>query len=139
LFDQPPVVARAERKLEASGLVDRCLAVGGSFFDGVPAGGDVYLLKWILHDWQDAEAIAILRSCRRAMGERCVLIVVEYLLLPSNEGREGKLMDLNMMVITGGVERMREQFAALFEAAGFSLIKVTQTETPVCVIEGRPF
>jgi hypothetical protein len=72
------------------------------------------------------------------MGDEATLIVVEHVVAPRNEGREGKLMDLNMMVITGGTERTREEFEAIFQASGFRLTRVTQTQTPVGVIEGVP-
>jgi O-methyltransferase domain/Dimerisation domain len=138
LFDQPHVVTRAEAGLEAAGLAERCVAVGGDFFAGVPAGGDAYLLKWILHDWPDEQAIAILRSCRRAIRKDGVLLAGEHVLGPANEGAEGKLMDLNMMVITGGIERTREEFARLFGAAGFELTRVIDTATPFSLVEGKP-
>jgi SAM-dependent methyltransferase len=138
LFDQPAVVARASDRLDHAGVSDRCQVVGGNFFDSVPEGGDAYLLKWILHDWSDDNAIAILRCCRRAMRPGGRLVIVEHLIGPHNTGREGKFMDLNMMVITGGVERTREEFARIFEAAGFELTRVTHTETPISIIEGVP-
>jgi SAM-dependent methyltransferase len=138
LFDQNQVVERAKRALLVAGILDRCQVIGGSFFKAVPSGGDAYLLKWILHDWNDQDAITILRSCRRAIRPDGVLIVVDHLVEPYNEGVEGKLMDLNMMVITGGTERTRPEFGTIFEAAGFRLARVTQTRTSVSVIEATP-
>jgi SAM-dependent methyltransferase len=138
LFDQNQVVERAKRALQVAGILDRCQVIGGSFFKAVPSGGDAYLLKWILHDWNDQDAITILRSCRRAIRPDGVLIVVDHLVEPYNEGVEGKLMDLNMMVITGGTERTRPEFGTIFEAAGFRLARVTQTRTSVSVIEATP-
>lgn len=138
LFDQAHVIARAKEALEAAGTFRRCHTVAGNFFEAVPEGGDAYLLKWILHDWNDEDAIAVLRSCRSAIRDDGTLIVVDHIVGPRNEGREGKLMDLNMMVMTGGIERTREEFAAIFHAAGFRLTRVARTNTPVSVIEGRP-
>jgi hypothetical protein len=138
LLDQAHVIARAREALEADDVLHRCRVVGGNFFEAVPEGGDAYLLKWVLHDWNDEAAVAVLRSCRNAIGDGGTLIVVEHILGPRNEGREGKLMDLNMMVMTGGKERTRDEFAAIFQAAGFQLTRVARTNTPVSVIEGRP-
>lgn len=135
LFDQPAVVAHAHDRLDEAGVSDRCQVVGGNFFEAVPEAGDAYLLKWILHDWDDQDAIAILRSCRRAIRPGGTLLVVEHLIGPNNAGREGKFMDLNMMVITGGVERTREEFEAVFDAAGFQLMHVIGTAAAVSVIE----
>ena len=138
LFDQPHVIARAEEPLRAARVDDRCELVGGSFFEAIPQGGDAYILKSILHDWNDEDAAAILRSCRRAIGPNGTLVVVEHLIEPCNTGLEGKLMDLNMMVMTGGVERTHEQYVSIFQEAGFRLVRVTPTRTPVSIIEGLP-
>ena len=136
LFEQPQIVARAAASIESHGLSNRCEAVGGNFFASVPAGGDAYLLKWILHDWDDAAAIDILRSCRRAMKPLARLLVFEYIVGPPNAAPDAAFMDLNMMVMAGGRERTREEFAALFAQAGFRLTSVTPTGTPFSLIEG---
>jgi SAM-dependent methyltransferase len=138
VFDQPRSVARAAASIDAAGLAGRCRAVGGDFFVGVPAGGDAYLLKWILHDWDDTASIDILRSCRRAMSPGGRLIVVEHVIGPLDTFAHGALMDVNMMVMTGGRVRSRDEFAALFAEAGFRLVSVTPTATPLSVIEGAP-
>ena len=113
LFDQPHVVAGAGEVLRAAGVAARCEVVAGSFFEAVPGGGDAYILKAILHDWADAEAVAILRVCRRAMGTDGTLLVIGREIGPPNEGAEGKLVDLQMMVMHGGQERTTEEYAAL--------------------------
>jgi O-methyltransferase domain/Dimerisation domain len=138
LFDQAHVVASAKELLCSAGVSDRCKIVGGDFFKAVPEGGDVYLLKSILHDWNDEDAIAILRSCRRAIRSNGRLIIVEDIVGPCNEGLEGKIMDLNMMVITGGVERTREEYAAILQAASFRLARVVPTNGAVNIIEATP-
>jgi hypothetical protein len=135
LFDQAHVIAGAKEPLRTAGVLDRCEIIGGDFFQAVPGGGDTYLLKWILHDWNDDDAIAILRSCGRAMGNKGKLVVVEHIVGPRNEGPEGKIMDLNMMVITGGVERTREEYASLFQRAGFQLVRVVPTRLSTSIIE----
>jgi hypothetical protein len=136
LFDQPQTIARARSSLASLGLSTRCQAVGGSFFADVPEDGDAYVLKWILHDWDDRAAADILRACRRAMKADGALIVFERLVGPPNTGSEGKFADLNMLVMNGGRERTRDEFAALFGQSGFRLVSVTPTSTPLCVIEG---
>jgi hypothetical protein len=138
LFDQPHVVSRADDTLRSAGVADRCRIVTGSFFDSLPEGADAYVLKAIPHDWDDANAVSILRVCRRAAGSRGKLLIVERLIAPPNEGPETKFSDLNMLVSPGGQERTREQFAQLFAASGFRLSSVTPTGTRVHVIEGQP-
>jgi O-methyltransferase/methyltransferase family protein len=138
LFDQAHVVVHADNRLIDAGVADRCEVVGGDFFQSVPKNADLYILKWILHDWNDDDAIAILKSCRRAIGNSGKVIVVEYLIGDRNIGLEGKLMDLNMMVVTGGVERTREEYAIIFQAAGFRLAAVVPTKSPIVVIEACP-
>ena len=128
LFDQPHVV-------EGVDLGERGRVVAGSFFESVPEGGDAYLLKWIIHDWEDEEALAILRTVRRNPG---ALLVVERLVGPPNAGPETKLGDLNMLVGPGGQERTREEFEALFEAAGYELVGDTPTDSGMHVLEGTP-
>lgn len=135
LFDQAHVVSGAAELL---GVADRCEIVAGSFFEAVPKGGDAYVLKGILHDWDDAAAIAILRVCRGAIGSSGKLLVVERLIAPPNEAPDAKFSDLNMMVSPGGLERTREEFAAIFAAGGFQLSAVVATTTRLSVIEGVP-
>ena len=86
LFDQPTVIARADTFLERGGVRSRCDLIGGSFFDSVPGGGDAYILKFILHDWDDATSIDILSACRRAMSAEAMLLVLERMIGPPNDG-----------------------------------------------------
>src|SRR3954453_11525843 len=125
LFDQPAVVADAE--------ADGVEVVGGSFFESVPAGGDAYLLKSVLHDWEDAPAIEILLTCRRAARACTALIVIERRLADPS----AKLSDLNMLVGPGGRERAPEDYAALLAAAGYEFVGETPTAAGVSVIEAR--
>jgi hypothetical protein len=135
LFDQPHVVAGAGDVLEAAGVADRCRIVGGSFFDDVPQGGDAYVLKAIVHDWEDAESLAILSACRRAVAKDAVLLLIERDLGPPNAAPVSKLMDLNMLVAPGGRERTLEEYGALLEATGFRLVGATPTPAGLSVIE----
>jgi len=132
------VVTGALKLLEAAGVVDRCDCVGGSFFDSVPAGADAYLLKSVIHDWPDADAVAILRVCRAAMKPGGKLLLVEYVIGPPNEQPAAKLMDLTMMVMLGAQERTEGQFARLFTEAGFTLTAVVPAAHGFCVLEGEP-
>jgi hypothetical protein len=137
LFDQPHVVADAGGVLEAAGVSDRCEVVAGSFFDAVPPGGDAYVLKAIVHDWEDDEALRILRNVRAAIADDGTVLVVERELGPPNADPDAKLSDLNMMVGPGGRERTRDEFAALLEDAGFALERVVPTAIGLHVFEGR--
>jgi O-methyltransferase domain/Dimerisation domain len=138
LLDQPHVIARAAASFESLMLSSRCRAVGGDFFVSVPEGGDVYLMKSILHDWDDVASIEILRACRDAMKPTSRLLVLEHVIGPPNIGPEGMFADLHMLVLTGGRERTPDEFAALFDQSGFRLVSVTPTSTPLSVIEGAP-
>jgi hypothetical protein len=136
LFDQPHVIARAGASQSSQALNGRYRAVGGNFFQSVPDGGDAYLLKWILHDWDDAASINILKSCARAMKAHARLIVAEYVIGPETNSPDGPFMDLMMMVMAGGRERTRDEFGSIFASAGFRLASITPTVTRLCVIEG---
>ena len=138
LFDQPHVVAGADAVLKGAGVAERCRVVAGSFFDELPAGGDAYVLKSIIHDWEDDESIAILRRCRAAAGTAGTLLVIERDIGPPNAAAEAKLSDLNMLVGPGGQERTLDEYAALFRAAGFRLVEATPTASGLSVIEGTP-
>jgi O-methyltransferase domain/Dimerisation domain len=138
LYDLPHVVERAKVNLQAAGVADRCRAVGGSFFEGVPPGGDAYLLRHIIHDWDDERSLTILRHVRRAVGEAGRLLVVEGVVPPGNGPSFTKMLDLNMLVIPGGKERTEAEYRELYEKAGFRLTRVVPTRAEVSVIEGAP-
>jgi O-methyltransferase domain/Dimerisation domain len=138
LFELPHVVAGAAKVLEASGVAGRGDVAAGSFFEVVPQDGDAYLLKAILHDWDDASATAILRVCRNAMATDGRVLVVERLIAPPNEEPDTKFSDLNMLVLPGGRERSRDDFAALFRSAGFRLARVVVTGTHMSILEAAP-
>ena len=131
LFDQPHVV-------DGAVVGERCEVVAGSFFEAVPEGADAYVLKAILHDWEDEAAVRILRRCRAAIAPGGTVLVVERDLGGPNEHADAKLSDLNMMVGVGGRERTGAQFAALFSAAGFAPAGTTPTAIGLSVFEGRP-
>jgi len=111
--------------------------VGGDFFESVPESGDAYLLRHVIHDWEDREAVAILGNCREAMRSGGRVLVVETVIPPGNDPCFGKWLDL-MMLVVGGRERTEEQYAGLFSAAGLRLNRVVPTGHEVSIIEGVP-
>lgn len=137
LFDQPQVVAAARQSgfLAAPALKKRSDVQGGSFFDAVPPGADGYVMKYILHDWDDRKCVAILANCRDAMAPHGRVLVVEHVIPPGNAANWGKLLDINMLVLTGGQERTRTQFRDLLARAGLRLTRVVATTCPLSVIE----
>lgn len=135
LFDLPHVVAAAKPTLEKQGLSASIEIVGGDFFKAVPANGDVYLLKHILHDWNDERSVGILRSVRAAMKPGARLLVVEFSLPKDATPAPGHLMDLNMLVMLDGRERTTEQYGALFAQAGLRLSRFIPTHGPLGLFE----
>jgi SAM-dependent methyltransferase len=137
-FDTPAVIEGARKRHAGGGLAERCDFVGGDFFESVPRGGDVYTLSHIVHDWDDARALRILCNCREAMAGDAVLAVCEMVIPPGPAPHFSKLLDLEMLVNTGGRERTLEEYERLYSGAGFELTRVIPTHGPVGVIEGRP-
>jgi len=136
LFDEPHVVMGPSGPLERAGVQDRCRIVGGDMFDDVPAGGDAYMLKSILHDWEEPEAQAILRSCREAMAAAATLLIVERLLDWASPSVP--FADLTMMVGPGGLERTTDEYATLLAATGFRLVRTVPTSTDFAILEATP-
>jgi len=136
LFDLPAVVERAREVMAGSGGSDRCEFLGGDFFDSVPSSGDAYLLRHVIHDWDDGRAVSILENCRDAMRPEGRVLVVETVIPSGNEPCFGKWLDL-MMLVVGGRERTKEQYEDLFSAAGLRLTRVVPTAHEVSVIEAR--
>ncbi|GAC1513121.1 MAG: methyltransferase [Chloroflexota bacterium] len=138
VFDQPAVVAGARDAIEAEGLADRCEAVGGDFFVAVPDGCDAYLLKYVLHDWDDERSLAILRACRRAMQQNGRLLVVELRVPRGNVPSFATSSDVNMLINLGGQERTEDEYSRLFAAAGFDLTRTVPLQGELHIIEGVP-
>jgi hypothetical protein len=138
LFDLPHVVQAAEANFQAAKVHDRAKLVGGSFFESIPSHGDAYLLRHIIHDWYDEQSTQILTNVRRAMHDKARLLVVESVILPGNEPSVGKMLDLAMMVLPGGMERTEAQYRELFGRAGLRLERIVPTDADVSVIEARP-
>ena len=140
VFDLPGVADQAKVNLAEAGVANRCEVVGGNFFDGVPAGGDAYVLRWILHDFDDDRAVEILRACRAAMGPDGRLLIVERVVEPGTDpaSRANNFQDLQMLILLGGKERTEDEFSRLFDAAGFALRRAIPTGEPPWILEGVP-
>ena len=138
LFDVEHVIAGAKAP-EALGVADRCDKVSGDFFKAVPRGGDAYVLKSIIHDWDDEKAGAILRNTRAALEGKPngKVLLVEAVIKPGNEPDLSKLGDLEMMLLPGGRERTEAEFAALFARNGFQVTRVVPTHAPLWVVEAQ--
>jgi hypothetical protein len=137
LFDLPKVVERARSAIEAAGLQDRCRVEGGSFLESVPAGGDLYLMRHVLHDWRDQDAATILKNCRKAMRPGGKILVIEIVVPAGNDPSFAKWMDL-MMITYGGKERSEKQYRQLFADAGYELTRIVPTRAVISLIEGVP-
>jgi hypothetical protein len=140
LVDNAEVVVQAAEQLATAGIADRCRVVAGDFFDGVPAGSDLYLLEWILHDWDDDRATMILRRCREAMPARGRLMVIERVLpVTTAPGvpKDPTLSDLHMLALYGGQVRTLTEFEALFRRAGlrFAAVRPLPGVDQVSVVE----
>jgi hypothetical protein len=140
LSDLEHVITGARPRIKAAGLDARCEARPGDFFQAVPEGGDAYILKHIIHDWDDDRAARILENIRRALGStaRGRVILLESIIRADNQPDLGKLMDLEMLLLPGGRERSAEEFGALFDRAGFEMSRVIPTASPLSIIEARP-
>lgn len=136
LYDLPHVIERAKQHVEAAGVLSRCQLRDGDFFKSVPAGANAYLLRHIIHDWDDDKSLAILRNCHTVMPQGGKLLVIESVIPPGNEPFAGKLLDLAMLLVPGGKERTAEEYKVLYEAAGFQFTKIVPTSMEVSVVEG---
>jgi hypothetical protein len=146
LFDLPHVVEKATAHFHTAAVRERSTLIGGDFFASAPDGGDVYLLRHVIHDWDDDKAVRILKNCRRAMGEigrisnlsHSRLLLVESVIQEDNQPSLGKFLDLVMLAMTGGRERTEPEYRALLEASGFRLDRVLPTAVGIHVIEAAP-
>lgn len=135
VFDLPTVTPDAKLHLEQTGISDRGTVISGSFFESIPQGGNAYLLKHIIHDWDEEKAVTILKNCHQAMAEQGKLLLFETVIPPRNEQSFSKLLDINMLVMTGGQERTGEEYRTLLAAAGFQLTQIIPTPSPLSIIE----
>jgi O-methyltransferase domain len=138
LFDQPSVITRAkqDRHVTAKRIAERCTLESGDFFEAVPKGGDAYIMKRTLHDWDDERCAKILANCCAAMNEKGRVLVADSVIPPGNGPDRGKLNDMQMLVVPGGRERTKQEFAAVFRNAGLKLTRVVPTKCPLSIVEG---
>ncbi len=138
VYDLPGVIDRAGQTIARAGMSDRIRLVAGDFFQSVPGGGDAYVLRHIIHDWNDEKAGRILRNVRQVIDEGARLLIVDSVIPEGNDPFFGKLLDLTMLVAPGGQERTEAEFRDLLRRAGFRLVRVARTSTEDCVIEATP-
>lgn len=140
VFDLPHNADNARRKIAEAGLESRCRALGGDFFKEVPSGADAYIIKHVIHDWNDDRALEILRNCHRAMRPEATLLIAEGVypsrIEQTDSCRGAAANDVNMLVSTGGRQRSEGEFHSLFEQAGFRLTRIIPTPARLSVIEG---
>jgi len=136
LFDVPPVIAGAGAFFDKEGVAARVEKVTGDFFASVPKNADAYIMKHIIHDWDDERATKILRNINAAMPEDGKVLIVEVIVPEGNEPHQSKLVDLEMLVSPGGVERTEQEYRELLSAAGLRLTRIVPTKSPFSIIEG---
>ena len=138
LFDLRHVAEGARKSIAEAGLANRCECTGGDFFKSIPAAGDAYILRWIIHDWNHDRALTILRNCRQAMKRTARLLLVETVIPVGDEPHPGKLVDFVMLTALGGQERTATEYERLLDTAGFRLTRIVPTPSPMSVVEGTP-
>ena len=135
LFDVPQIIDGAKENFSNLALNGRCQVVGGNFFESVPERGDAYIMKNVLHDWDDSHSVAILRNCRHAMAEKGKVLLVEMVLPLEGSAPFESLMDLNMLVISSGRERTEPEYREILGTAGLRMTKIVPTISPFSLIE----
>jgi hypothetical protein len=136
LFDQASVIAGAKKDqyITAKGVAERCRVESGDFFKAVPKGGDAYIMKYVLHDWNDGQCVKILANCRSSMNEKGRVLVLDNVIPTGNAPGWGKLLDIQMLIV-GGRERTKKEFAEIFAEAGLKLTRVIPTKCPLSIVE----
>jgi hypothetical protein len=135
LFDVEPVIAGAQALLEKEGVAERVEKVAGDFFSSVPKGADAYMMKHIIHDWDDERSLKILRNINAAMNPAGKVLIIEVVVPEGNEPHYSKLLDLEMLASPGGAERTAREYRELLAAAGFRLTRIIPTRSPFSIIE----
>jgi hypothetical protein len=138
LLEQPSMVGPAEKHLGDAGLLDRCRLVGGSFFETAPDDGDLYVLRRVVHDFDDDTAVELLTNLRRHMPPGATLLLMESVVPAGDEPHFAKSLDLDMLLFVGGRERTEAEFAALLARAGFRMTRVVPTISTISLVEARP-
>jgi O-methyltransferase domain/Dimerisation domain len=138
LFDRPHVVTDAPKLLTAKGVSDRVTIETGDFFKSVPSAADAYIVSHILHDWNDDQCVTILGNIRQAIKPTGRLLIVEMVLTAGDAPHPGKMLDMSMLSQVGGQERTEREYAELLGKAGFRLVRVVETQSPVSIVEATP-
>ncbi|MFN2479771.1 MAG: methyltransferase, partial [Pseudonocardiaceae bacterium] len=139
LFDLSSVIDGTDELLTRAGVADRVEKLAGDFFHSVPRGADVYIMKNMIHDWDDDQAVKILPNTRAAMSANGKVLIVDLLISEGNQPGMEKLIDVQMLVSTGGMERTEAEFRELLAAAGLRLRKIIPTRSPMNIIEAVRF
>jgi hypothetical protein len=137
LFDLPSVIAGADELLQKEGVRDRVELVSGDFFQSVPSGADVYIMKNIVHDWDDKQSMTMLQNIHSAMNKRGTVLLIELVVPEGNEPSPAKLVDIQMLITMSGKERTEAEYRQLLEASGFRLTRIVPTSSPMHIIEGE--
>jgi SAM-dependent methyltransferase len=138
LFDMPYVIEQARKAPMLGSFAARCEFVGGSFFDGVPKGADAYIMKHIIHDWDDERASQILCNCRNAIRPGGKLLIVDRVVGPANQPDQAKWFDIEMLVNPGGLERSQLEWQRLIATSGFRLERIVPMPAPQSILEATP-
>ena len=138
LYDLPHVAPEARKRVEESGVAARCEVRSDDFFEDVPEGGDAYLLSHIIHDWDERRCVSLLGRCHRAMPPQGRLMIVEAVMPADDAPHPGKLLDLVMLTVPGGMERTAEEYGELLAKASFRLTRVVPTSSPASIVEAVP-
>lgn len=134
LFDLPSVIEGANL-IKDNNLSERCELVAGNFFESIPKGGDIYIMKHVIHDWDDERSLKILRNCHQSMNENGKVLLFEAVVPEKNIPSFSKILDLEMLLIAGGKERTQKEYCELLENAGFKLINIIQTPSVMNIVE----
>ena len=137
LYDLPAVVSTVSKILCYTKMADRVRIETGSFFDSVPSGGDVYVLKNIMHDWPDDKAIQILRNVRAATGQEATVLLVELVIPDHDRDFPGKWADLEMLLNLGARERTAAEYRNLLSLSGFEMTGLVPTASPLSLVQAR--
>jgi len=135
VFDLESVVSEAKMKVSDPVLIQRCEFVAGDFFKSVVAGADLYIMKWIIHDWSDEDCKVILNNVRKAMKPDSKLLILDSVIETGNVFQPEKFMDVNMLVMTGGKERTEQEFSVLLSSVGLRLQNIYNRGKPLCIVE----
>jgi hypothetical protein len=135
-FDSPTRIERAKPALEPIDICDRAQLISGDFFKSVPDGGDAYIVKNLIHDYDDAQASKILNNLRQAIANNGKLLIVEMLVPPGNEASLAKILDVEALIMTpGAIERTAEQYSQLLTTSGFKVTRIIPTKSPMSIVE----